>query len=395
MVKVVMSATCVHTMIALCIPDWVIQEIDKRRRGFLWAGKPRASGGQCMVAWSAACRPLELGGLRIPDLRIAAYGLRLRWLWLQRTDLNRPWAELDLAFGKDPMIHSMFVTSIEVEVGDGNLALFWEDRWCEGESPVIAAPDLCRLVWPATRKNRTVAQALDNKAWIADISGRLTIPALLQYIALWHTADRQHLHVTTTDTIKWRWTTAATYSSRSAYRAFFQGATRCKAAKPLWKAWAPMKVKFTMWLAVHERLWTADRRHRHGLQTSPSCSLCAQERETVDHLFHACVFTRQVWHRVSLLLQCPGLCTQCDSWMDWWLFVRSGRNKRARKGIDATVMLVSWKLWKARNEVVFRAAAPNSNEAMEAIIQEAALWVQADATCLADVGWRTPAAVNS
>lgn len=45
LVKVTMSAACVHTLISLKVPDWVVQEIDKRRRGFLWAGKEKATGG--------------------------------------------------------------------------------------------------------------------------------------------------------------------------------------------------------------------------------------------------------------------------------------------------------------------------------------------------------------
>ena len=44
LVKVTMSAACVHTLISLKVPDWVFQEIDKRRRGFLWSGKEKANG---------------------------------------------------------------------------------------------------------------------------------------------------------------------------------------------------------------------------------------------------------------------------------------------------------------------------------------------------------------
>jgi hypothetical protein len=35
-------------------------------------------------------------------------------------------------------------------------------------------------------------------------------------------------------------------------------------AKELWRMKAPPKVKF-FWLALHHRLWTAERRKRHGL----------------------------------------------------------------------------------------------------------------------------------
>lgn len=145
-VKAVMSATGVHLMISLKIPEWVFQEIDKRRRGFLWAGKPQASEGQCMVPWPTACRPQELGGLGIPDMRLAAYALRLRWLWFQRMDVSKPWRDLDLAFGNDGVVAAMFQHSIDVEVGDGHLALFWKDRWNGENSPCVCARELCTKV---------------------------------------------------------------------------------------------------------------------------------------------------------------------------------------------------------------------------------------------------------
>lgn len=76
-VKVVMSAKCIHFMISIKVPDWVFKEIDKRRRGFLWADKERASDGQCRVAWPSVCQPIEFCGLGISTLRLAAYSLRL------------------------------------------------------------------------------------------------------------------------------------------------------------------------------------------------------------------------------------------------------------------------------------------------------------------------------
>ena len=111
-VKVVMTAKSIHSLISLKLPTWVITEIDKRRRGFLWAGKEKANGGQCAVAWQRACMPTEFGGLGIPDLRLACYALRLRWMWLKRTDVRRPWKDLDLNFGADQSVQAMFSASI-------------------------------------------------------------------------------------------------------------------------------------------------------------------------------------------------------------------------------------------------------------------------------------------
>lgn len=90
-VQSVLTATCTYNLISLDIPAWVFQEIDKLQKGFLWAGKPTANGGQCLVTWPIACRPKTVGGLGIQDLRRASVALRLRWLWFKRTDDRRPW----------------------------------------------------------------------------------------------------------------------------------------------------------------------------------------------------------------------------------------------------------------------------------------------------------------
>ncbi|KAF8691212.1 hypothetical protein HU200_040332 [Digitaria exilis] len=235
----------------------------------------------------------------------------------------------------------MFRHSIDITIGDGQLALFWSDRWNGSDSPCVAAPDLCKLVMASTKKKRSVAQALPQKTWISDIKGRLTVPALVQYIFLWHSLGRCQLRTGMEDVIQWRWTTTGTYSARSAYRAFFEGSTRFVMAKPLWKCWAPLKVKFTLWLAIHGRLWTSDRRHRHGLQESPACSFCAQEPETCDHLFHHCCFTRTIWFQVSRITNIPEFTRPDDSLVGWWLHSRRGRTKELCKGIDSTVLLVS------------------------------------------------------
>jgi hypothetical protein len=64
------------------------------------------------------------------------------------------------------------------------------------------------------------------------------------------------------------------YTSSSAYRAFFNGRTSLTGAREVWRMSIPPKVKFFFWLALHGRLWTAERRMRHGLQPDADCALC-------------------------------------------------------------------------------------------------------------------------
>lgn len=84
LVKVVLTATSIHHLIALDLPKWVIKAIDKKRRGFLWKGHEQANGGSCLVAWEKVQRPLEFGGLGIHNLELLGWSLRIRWLWAQK-----------------------------------------------------------------------------------------------------------------------------------------------------------------------------------------------------------------------------------------------------------------------------------------------------------------------
>jgi hypothetical protein len=107
------------------------------------------------------CQPPDLGGLGILDLNCFGFALRLKWLWLRRTDTSRPW--LHLSDDREPMVDAIFRASIYLEPGDGATALFWSDSWLEGVSLQDVAPSLCRAVSTHVRARRTVAQALDDR----------------------------------------------------------------------------------------------------------------------------------------------------------------------------------------------------------------------------------------
>jgi hypothetical protein len=88
------------------------------------------------------------------------------------------------------------------------------------------------------------------------------------------------------------------YSSASAYRALFSGAVRPLGAKELWKVSAPAKVKHFFWSVLHRKCWTAARQHWYRLQHSPSCILCSNGIEEIDHILTSYTFSQQVWHLV-------------------------------------------------------------------------------------------------
>jgi hypothetical protein len=294
MVKAVISAIPIHQRLVLAPPKKTLKLIDKIKQGFLWEGKREAKGGNCHVNWKRVCRPLAYGGLGIPDIERTGLALRLRWLWLTRTDSRRAWRDLDLQFSAEE--RAIFFASTNMVIGNGQQALFWEDRWIDGRAAREIAPALFDCIPKRRRKIRTVAQGLQGNSWARDIHGILGIHEIGQYLQLWMAIAHTTL-TTEPDRLVWKWTASGSYTAKSCYLALFQGSTMSSSWKLTWKTWAPPRVKFFSWLASMDRCWTAERLARRGLQHHPRCLLCDQLLETMHHLILACPFFRQVWHR--------------------------------------------------------------------------------------------------
>jgi hypothetical protein len=135
-------------------PKWVLKAIDKIRRGFLWKGTKDVKGGHCVVSWTRVCRPLCLGGLGIHNLEILGWALSLRWLWLYKTQPDKPWAEFDIQV--HPNVVALFSASVCSIVGDGSTTLFWSDRWLHGQCISDLAPSLVSRVPKRIKRRRLV-----------------------------------------------------------------------------------------------------------------------------------------------------------------------------------------------------------------------------------------------
>ena len=58
-----------------------------------------------------------------------------------------------------------------------------------------------------------------------------------------------------------------------------------------------------------------------------------------------------------------------------------------RKGLDTTIMLVSWLVWKERNARVFNNGERTPSQLLEDIFAEVGSWIRAGASKLAEIGW--------
>lgn len=218
LVKSVLSAIPVNQLLAFAPPKKTLKQLEKILRGFLWAGRAIANGGHCHVNWRHVCRPIEYGGLGVRDIERAGLALRIRWMWLARVDPDSAWQGLDMQFTHEEQ--AMFFASTTMSIGNGMTALFWEDRWINGQSVLDLAPLLYPCILKQRCKARTVAEGLANNTWARDIQGTLGLHEIGQYLLLWQAVS----HITLSnepDRLLWRWTANGRYSAQSCYAASF------------------------------------------------------------------------------------------------------------------------------------------------------------------------------
>ncbi len=153
-----------------------------------------------------------------------------------------------------------------------------------------------------TRRRRTVAEGLLNRAWIRDIRGALGLQAIVEYLNLWsllreiELSDRQ-------DQFIWKWESSSMYSSRSAYQALFLGRIPFQST-PIWKSLVPPRCRYFSWLVALNRCWTADRLSIRGLPHPSMCVLCDQHEESINHILVACPESRQLWWLLLSAIGC-------------------------------------------------------------------------------------------
>jgi hypothetical protein len=200
----------------------LLEELDKLRRRFLWAGDKQLTGGKCKVNWVRCCLPKESGGLGIPNLDKFARALRLRWLWHQWVSTDKPWVGTETPCDDEDKL--LFTVCTTITLGDGKRTSFGDSGWLHGCKPKDIAPSLFEL---SRKKRRSVQGTLNKDNWIRDldINGRITSNPITSFVLLWTLVQSTELQPQREDSIRWKLTTSGEYSAASAYKAQFLGST--------------------------------------------------------------------------------------------------------------------------------------------------------------------------
>ncbi|WVZ68219.1 hypothetical protein U9M48_017182 [Paspalum notatum var. saurae] len=349
-IKSVMLAVPIYAMMANALPPWARREIMAICRRFFWAGADSSVRGKCAVNWPAVARPFEHGGLGVLDLRLMGFALSDLLILLcpsgsgfSVAQATRHWSSLPLNIA--PEVRCLFDASTHWVIGNGESTLFWVDKWIDDKSIGDLAPALLSLVAKRTHSTQTVARGLSDGQWIRELTGALSVQAIVQYLRLWERLHMVSLQHAVQDRLIWCWSQNGEFLVRSAYLAMHAGSLSFPRLSLIWKTWAPLRVKIFLWLAWRRRHWTGDRRRRHGLEARLECFLCDAAEESGDHLFFRCSFTVDVWHAVlnALGLACPSPAG-CEGILDWWDRIRELWPSDLRRGGDSLFALVTWQV---------------------------------------------------
>jgi hypothetical protein len=276
-------------------------------------------------------------------------------------------------FSVVPDAVAIFNASVRIHVHSGSCILF--DPWIGGVNVVAIAPAVLAMVTPSLVRKRLVSDGILGDAWVRDINGELSVDAVVQYMHMW---DPVHGVVLSEgeDSFTWKWTADGQFSTRSAYRAFFNGSTVLPGQRQLWHSFAPFKYRFHAWLALRGRCWTAERRLRKGLPSHTLCPLCSAANKTLDHLSLQCPFAIAIWTGVLQHARIDILPPVADSTLtSWWPTTVERLPSAASKTANSAIMFTLRSIWLERNARVFEDVYTTAPRVLALIRAEWDMWI--------------------
>lgn len=179
------------------------------------------------------------------------------------------------------------------------------------------------------------------------------------------------------DNIIWSHTKNGNYTVKSGYAQAFKAKLRTKSYRPsssrcfpnkfwvkLWTIPSIPKVLNFVWRVIKN--WTAckDNLCRRKCSQSPTCPICEQEQETMEHVLFRCSWTEAVWFGCVLsywIKEQP--IVSVDKWVEDLLC--GDLAKVTNQEQVGFIFQVCWAIWKTRNDYVFNGVLPNPERTVD------------------------------
>jgi hypothetical protein len=222
------------------------------------------------VAWDEDTTHKCFGGLGIPNLCLLNLALCYRWAWIQWTYPTKAWAGFDLQLPH--LSVALFDAAMVVQLGDGERARFWHDRWLDDAKVEDITLNVAALVPAHKAKVRTVKVGLSG-TWLRDCGLDLGEATLREFFILCQVIIVIYLTPDQEDTLRWCWSEDRVYLAKSQLTTPFSLLGHDIPRSPRFGALGPPMVASSLCGSFLE--------HR-GLPRPVTCPLCDQVPEMIQ-----------------------------------------------------------------------------------------------------------------
>ncbi|KAL4373564.1 hypothetical protein AHAS_Ahas05G0094400 [Arachis hypogaea] len=284
--KAVISPVVNFDMMHSSIPKAVCREIEKMQRKFIW-GEEEGQRKMHAVSWKQLCRAKNSGGLGFRDLT------KMNEAFLSKVDLVHDMQAVfsDSILWKELTKVGEFVRKhVRFSIGDGSSTLFRKDRWLKDERPLL---NHVSQVTRDMRMNMYVSEAVREGNWNYSLLQNFLEEDRLQEIRVLVLPAPE----LGKDSLKWDITHDGNFTVASAYKALARSEEKNDDIwKLIWQWPGPERIKCFMWLVVHRKIMTAQRR-RQIFGTNDKCHACPGIVETLEHVLRDCSRASHVWSK--------------------------------------------------------------------------------------------------
>jgi len=179
-----------------------------------------------------------------------------------------------------------------IALGDGRQTLFWHQRWLDGKRLI----DHTVQTVPEDHINKRVCDYWSpNTGW--DWS---TLEHFLPLDILYRIASFDLSSEAVGDNVAWTANQSGKFTVKSAIRIIQAEETLVDPSwKTCWSIQVPQRIKYFLWLTIHQRILSNAERFRRHLLSTPQCNICSGTVEDLDHTLRHCTNAQGVWQELE------------------------------------------------------------------------------------------------
>ncbi|XP_020262570.1 uncharacterized protein LOC109838550 [Asparagus officinalis] len=318
----VLSTSPLYYMSFHKLPGWLIKEVDKIRKNFLWTGNNQSKPFKCLVNWKRKGFFLQLSNSNSQNSMV--------------------WN--DIISNKEAFLHL-----ISWSLGIGTNIRFWEDKWIGNNTLSSLYPAIYSLALSSNVSIHSQGLFLNNTwHWHPILRRSISLVTNLAKSDLIHLLGSFKVN-NEVDVPKWSFTSNGCFSVKSFYDFLNTRCVMFAFHKVVWNPILPSKVQIFSWFLSMNRLHTKDNLIKKGWQGDSLCIFCGIQPETCNHIFFSCSTAKKVWKHFSDYCIPFVWASSLDG------LLSSVESLHNEKGViwRSIFSAVCWFIWSSRNKVIF------------------------------------------